>query len=82
MVTGAVSGPRGGGAAMTSEAAGAAPIRVLMAKVGLDGHDRGVKMVARALRGRRNRGDLFRAAPIPRGDRRHRYRGRCRCHRG
>jgi methylmalonyl-CoA mutase C-terminal domain/subunit len=28
----------------------AVPIRVLMAKVGLDGHDRGVKVVARALR--------------------------------
>lgn len=28
----------------------AAPIRVLIAKVGLDGHDRGVKIVARALR--------------------------------
>jgi 2-hydroxyisobutanoyl-CoA mutase small subunit len=28
----------------------AAPIRVLLAKVGLDGHDRGVKVVARALR--------------------------------
>ena len=27
-----------------------APIRVLVAKVGLDGHDRGVKIVARALR--------------------------------
>jgi methylmalonyl-CoA mutase cobalamin-binding domain/chain len=26
------------------------PIRVLMAKVGLDGHDRGVKVVARVLR--------------------------------
>ena len=26
------------------------PIRVLMAKAGLDGHDRGVKIVARALR--------------------------------
>ncbi|MEK7214506.1 MAG: cobalamin B12-binding domain-containing protein [Chloroflexota bacterium] len=26
------------------------PIRVLMAKVGLDGHDRGVKVTARALR--------------------------------
>ena len=26
------------------------PIRVLIAKVGLDGHDRGVKLVARALR--------------------------------
>jgi methylmalonyl-CoA mutase C-terminal domain/subunit len=29
---------------------GNAPIRVLLAKVGLDGHDRGVKVVARALR--------------------------------
>lgn len=28
----------------------AQPIRVLVAKVGLDGHDRGVKVVARALR--------------------------------
>ncbi len=28
----------------------APPIRVLLAKVGLDGHDRGVKIVARALR--------------------------------
>jgi len=28
----------------------AEPIRVLVAKVGLDGHDRGVKIVARALR--------------------------------
>jgi len=27
-----------------------APVRILMAKVGLDGHDRGVKVVARALR--------------------------------
>lgn len=26
------------------------PIKVLMAKAGLDGHDRGVKVVARALR--------------------------------
>jgi methylmalonyl-CoA mutase C-terminal domain/subunit len=29
---------------------GGRPIRVLLAKVGLDGHDRGVKVVARALR--------------------------------
>ncbi len=28
----------------------AAPIRVMLAKIGLDGHDRGVKVVARALR--------------------------------
>jgi methylmalonyl-CoA mutase, C-terminal domain len=27
-----------------------APIRVLLGKVGLDGHDRGIKLVARALR--------------------------------
>jgi methylmalonyl-CoA mutase cobalamin-binding domain/chain len=27
-----------------------APIRVMLAKIGLDGHDRGVKIVARALR--------------------------------
>lgn len=27
-----------------------APLRILVAKVGLDGHDRGVKIVARALR--------------------------------
>lgn len=33
---------------MSSE--GIQPIRVLMAKVGLDGHDRGVKIVARCLR--------------------------------
>ena len=26
------------------------PLRIVMAKVGLDGHDRGVKVVARALR--------------------------------
>jgi len=31
-------------------AAGARPLRVVVAKVGLDGHDRGVKVVARALR--------------------------------
>ncbi len=28
----------------------AAPLRVLIGKVGLDGHDRGVKLIARALR--------------------------------
>src|SRR2546422_9543056 len=28
----------------------AAPIRVVLAKVGLDGHDRGIKVVARAMR--------------------------------
>lgn len=34
----------------TTADARADPIRVLLAKVGLDGHDRGVKVVARALR--------------------------------
>src|SRR5437868_5095950 len=29
---------------------GTAPLRVVLAKVGLDGHDRGIKVVARALR--------------------------------
>jgi methylmalonyl-CoA mutase C-terminal domain/subunit len=33
-----------------AQGADVAPIRVLLAKVGLDGHDRGVKVVARALR--------------------------------
>lgn len=31
-------------------AAGPRPVRIVLAKVGLDGHDRGVKVVARALR--------------------------------
>src|SRR4051794_35059123 len=35
---------------MASVAEGQGPIRILVAKVGLDGHDRGVKVVARALR--------------------------------
>jgi methylmalonyl-CoA mutase C-terminal domain/subunit len=34
----------------TSPKAPAAPVRIVLAKVGLDGHDRGVKVVARALR--------------------------------
>jgi methylmalonyl-CoA mutase C-terminal domain/subunit len=34
----------------TSTARGAKRLRVIIAKVGLDGHDRGVKIVARALR--------------------------------
>lgn len=33
-----------------SSANQAAPIRVMLAKIGLDGHDRGVKVVARTLR--------------------------------
>lgn len=33
-----------------SSATGSLPIRVLVGKVGLDGHDRGAKVVARALR--------------------------------
>jgi methylmalonyl-CoA mutase cobalamin-binding domain/chain len=39
---------RGGLEVTTAKAS--RPIRVLVAKVGLDGHDRGVKIVARALR--------------------------------
>jgi methylmalonyl-CoA mutase C-terminal domain/subunit len=33
-----------------SDGSGAAPKRILIAKVGLDGHDRGIKVVARILR--------------------------------
>lgn len=46
-------GSQGGGSAlvdMNDRTVGGVPIRVLMAKVGLDGHDRGVRIVARALR--------------------------------
>lgn len=35
---------------MTTQAANLNPIRVLVAKPGLDGHDRGAKVIARALR--------------------------------
>lgn len=35
---------------MTSTASDAYPLRVMLAKIGLDGHDRGVKVVARTLR--------------------------------
>ncbi len=35
---------------MTNEPESGPPIRVLLAKAGLDGHDRGVKVVARTLR--------------------------------
>ena len=35
---------------MQSESAGQRPIRVVLTKVGLDGHDRGVKVIAQALR--------------------------------
>ena len=36
--------------ATAQQAGSARPLRVLVGKVGLDGHDRGVKLVARALR--------------------------------
>ena len=39
-----------GFAKMTTQAANPNPIRVLVAKPGLDGHDRGAKVIARALR--------------------------------
>ena len=35
---------------MGSAGTAVSPLRIVMAKVGLDGHDRGVKVVARALR--------------------------------
>ncbi|HEY6237813.1 MAG TPA: cobalamin-dependent protein, partial [Thermoplasmata archaeon] len=35
---------------MARESKTASPIRVLIAKPGLDGHDRGAKIIARALR--------------------------------
>ena len=35
---------------MTQAQTGAPPIRILVAKPGLDGHDRGAKVIARALR--------------------------------
>ncbi len=40
-------------------------IRVLVAKPGLDGHDRGAKVVARALARCGHGGDLHRTAPDP-----------------
>lgn len=33
-----------------SESASSVPLRVMLAKIGLDGHDRGIKVVARTLR--------------------------------
>ena len=35
---------------MTTTNAPARPLRVIVAKAGLDGHDRGAKVIARALR--------------------------------
>ena len=45
-------------------------LRILIAKPGLDGHDRGAKIIARALRDARLRGDLHRPAPDAGDDRR------------
>ena len=45
------------------------PYRVVVAKPGLDGHDRGAKVIARALRDARLRGRLHRPAPDPRAGR-------------
>ena len=50
-------------------------IRVVVAKPGLDGHDRGAKIIARALRDAGHGGDLHRAAPDARADRRDRDPG-------
>ncbi len=46
----AKAAPTRPGRGATSKARGDSPTRVLLAKVGLDGHDRGVKIVARSLR--------------------------------
>ena len=51
------------------------PIRIVVAKPGLDGHDRGAKVVARALRDAGHRGHLHRPAPDARADRRDRHPG-------
>jgi hypothetical protein len=53
-------------------------IRVLVAKPGLDGHDRGAKVVARIPARRRLRGDLHRHPPDAADDRRSRAAGRRR----
>jgi methylmalonyl-CoA mutase cobalamin-binding domain/chain len=51
MLPAAIERPRHASASRRQEElAIATPIRVLIAKVGLDGHDRGAKVVARALR--------------------------------
>jgi methylmalonyl-CoA mutase C-terminal domain/subunit len=47
----------------------ARPIRVLVAKPGLDGHDRGAKVVAAAFPRCRHGSDLHQAAPDSRDDR-------------
>ena len=46
----ATSPSRPGGPAASGSSGAAAPIRIVIAKPGLDGHDRGAKVVARALR--------------------------------
>ncbi len=50
------------------------PIRVVLAKVGLDGHDRGIKVVARALRDAGDAGHLRRALADSGSGRPHRRR--------
>ena len=50
-------------------------IRVVVAKPGLDGHDRGAKVVARALRDAGHGGRLHRPAPDARADRGDRHPG-------
>jgi len=54
-------------------------IRVIVAKPGLDGHDRGAKVVARALRD----AGMESSIPVcdrPRADRRHGHTGGRRCY--
>ena len=49
-VSGGVAGARGSSSAGAPAGHDDPPIRVLLAKVGLDGHDRGLRVVARVLR--------------------------------
>jgi methylmalonyl-CoA mutase cobalamin-binding domain/chain len=41
------------------------PVRVLVAKVGLDGHDRGAKVIATGIKRCRDGSDLYRSASNP-----------------
>ena len=56
-------------------------IRVLAAKPGLDGHDRGIKVISRGPAGRGHGSYLYRSAPDPGTDRQRRHAGGRGCHR-
>ena len=57
------------------------PLRIVIAKAGLDGHDRGAKVIARALARRRHGGHLHRPLSNARADRADRDSRRRRRHR-